>query len=381
MSKKKMALAGCFLALTAGCGSVRADFKYTESSKMTGGAMMSMMKVAGVFSKQARQQSHEPTVTTQYVKGRKMRRDESDGQSTIVDLDARQIIMVDNKKHTYSVMTFDQMRQMIAQQKAALQEEMAKADKQNPQKANIKITPKISVTDGTGSRTIAGLPTHEVKMDLEMLMEATDPNQPSKTGQVQTWVKSDQYVTPTLPGSEQFREFREAMAKELDWLPGEVFGGNLQVSMSMDELRKQSASMKGFPMLQYISMGMGAAGQGGATESGGNGGNGNGTSGQQPPQQQSSSASDITSPSEAAAKALGGMFGGFHRHKKDQEQNSSSGASPSTPPQPSQPGSLIEMTVEVTSFSTDSLDSSLFAPPAGYAQVQPDLNRGLGAAH
>jgi len=38
---------------------------------------------------------------------------------------------------------------------------------------------------------------------------------------------------------------------------------------------------------------------------------------------------------------------------------------------PSEPGSLMEMMVEVTALSSDSLDSSLFAAPAGYQQVQP----------
>lgn len=68
------------------------------------------------------------------------------------------------------------------------------------------------------------------------------------------------------------------------------------------------------------------------------------------------------------------MLGGFHRKKKDQAQGSSGGASQSASPPPSQPGSLMEMTVEVTSFSTAALDNSLFAPPAGYSQVQPNLN-------
>lgn len=80
-------------------GSSWADFKYIQSSKMTGGAMVSMMKVAGVFSKQARE-AREPVVSTEYVKGRKMRRDGGDGQSTIIDLDGRQIINIDNTKHT-----------------------------------------------------------------------------------------------------------------------------------------------------------------------------------------------------------------------------------------------------------------------------------------
>src|SRR5579859_6790769 len=164
--------AGCLIALAASPVVIRADFKYSETSKMTGGALAGMMKVAGAFSKQAR----EPIVSTEYIKGHKMRRDSSDGQSTIIDLDGRQIIEIDNKKRAYSVLTFDEMRQRLEAAKAQMHQEMAKQDKGA---ANFKITPKLSVTDGPGTRTVAGLATHEVKMDIEMLMEATDPNQPS----------------------------------------------------------------------------------------------------------------------------------------------------------------------------------------------------------
>jgi hypothetical protein len=116
--------------------------------------------------------------------------------------------------------------------------------------------------------------------------------------------------------------------------------------------------------LQYISMGMGAPGQPNTTSS-------NASSGQQ--QQQSSDSSDIGNPGAAAVKSVGKILGGFHRKKKDQDQGSCEGASQSGPPPPSEPGSLMEMTVEVTSFSTDSLDGSLFSPPAGYTQVAPNL--------
>ena len=37
----------------------------------------------------------------------------------------------------------------------------------------------------------------------------------------------------------------------------------------------------------------------------------------------------------------------------------------------------MEMTVEVTSFSTDTLDDSLFTPPAGYTLV-PNLDPAPG---
>jgi hypothetical protein len=36
---------------------------------------------------------------------------------------------------------------------------------------------------------------------------------------------------------------------------------------------------------------------------------------------------------------------------------------------------MMDMTIEVTSYSKDSLDAGLFDVPAGYAQVQPDASR------
>jgi len=352
MDSRKFAIWVSLLPLLACSGVSRADFKYTESSKVTGGALAGMMKVAGVFSKQAREQ-RAPVVSTEYVKGHTMRRDSSDGQSTIIDLDGRQIIEIDNQKRTYTVLTFDEMRQRLEAAKAQMQEQMAKEKQSKPQ-ANFKITPKLSVSDGPGTRTVAGLPTREVKLDIELLMEASDPNQPSQSGQVQTWVKSDQYVASSVPGYEEVREFQQAMAKELDWVPGEMFGNNPQVSAGMAELRKNS-SVQGFPMLQYVSLGMGAPGQAA-------GANTNASSDQQQPQQ---SSVDVTNPSAAASQALGKMLGGFHRKKKnDQSGNQAAASAP-----PAEPGALIQMTVEVTSLSTDSLDASLFAAPAGYQQI------------
>lgn len=101
------AICTCVAALLVCGAAARADFKCTRSTKITCGALNSLMKVAGVFGKQAR----EPVLTTEYVKGHEMRTDNSDGHSAI-DVDGRQIIQIDNQKRTYSVMTFDQMRQV-----------------------------------------------------------------------------------------------------------------------------------------------------------------------------------------------------------------------------------------------------------------------------
>jgi len=54
--------------LTLTGSALLADFTYHETSTITGGMMLGMMKVAGVFSKQAR----EPIQSTISVKGDRM---------------------------------------------------------------------------------------------------------------------------------------------------------------------------------------------------------------------------------------------------------------------------------------------------------------------
>jgi hypothetical protein len=67
------------LLLTSVSVPARADFKYTETSKITGGALKDMMKVAGIFNKQTAQ-AMQPVVTTHYVKGNRLRTDDPDGK-------------------------------------------------------------------------------------------------------------------------------------------------------------------------------------------------------------------------------------------------------------------------------------------------------------
>jgi hypothetical protein len=81
-------------------------------------------------------------------------------------------------------------------------------------------------------------------------------------------------------------------------------------------------------------------------------------------------------------------LGGFGKKKKtdqpaasqpaatDSSQQASAPASATAPA--GTPGSLMEMTIEVTSFSSSALDKSLFDVPAGYTQVQPDLDGKTG---
>src|SRR5207249_1492315 len=60
---------GIIAGITAVAASTMlADFSYQETTKITGGALVSAMKVVGVFSKQARQLG-EPMQSTVSIKG------------------------------------------------------------------------------------------------------------------------------------------------------------------------------------------------------------------------------------------------------------------------------------------------------------------------
>ena len=70
------------------------------------------------------------------------------------------------------------------------------------------------------------------------------------------WVNSDAYIAP-VKGYEEMKKFYMKMAKELDWLPGTMFGGNSQISQPMvGDRRKSAAILNGMPLLSFVSVGM-----------------------------------------------------------------------------------------------------------------------------
>jgi hypothetical protein len=314
-----------------------ADMQYTEQSKITGGVAVGAMKFAGVFSKDARQATSGTTSTFSF-KGNKMRRESSNGLSEIYDLDGKRIINMDMKKRTYSVVTFDEMRAQLEEARRKAAEEQAKKKGSDTQ---VKIAPKISITSGSGGRQILNYATKEMKTRVDMEMQAQDSKGKNDSGNM--WVNSDAYIAP-VKGYEEIKKFYMKMAKELDWVPGTMFGGNTQISQPMVEYRKSTANLNGMPLLSFVRVGMGPN---------------PGTTGQ-------AAASANPSPEKkegnVVSKGLGGMMGFGKKHKNEPEQDSSASGQSS--------GSLMDMTSEVTSVSTASIDSTLFDIPADFKQVE-----------
>ena len=324
--------------------------------------MKSMMKTVGMFSKQA-SQAMKPITTTRYIKGDRMRSDEADGKVQIIDLAGRRIIHIDSQQHTYTEMTFDEMKAAMQKAQEQAQQKMDKDAKK--QDAQASMNAKINVTPGTGSRQIQGMTANEMKIQIDMEIQAQQQNQQAVASRISRSAElfppaSIPGWLPSVPGYEEVSEFYKRMAKEINWVPPSGIRIDPRVSQSMDELQKNQAAFKGLPLLQYLSMTM--VGQEAAAANGSDNGGGSNASANS----SASSNSDApTSASDAMVKGLGGLFG--KKKKKDEaaeQQNSQN------PPPPSTPGALIEMTIEVTSFSNAALDASLFEIPAGYTRVQ-----------
>jgi hypothetical protein len=315
-----------------------ADFSYQQKSTITGGVMASARKVAGVFSKAAR----EPMVATVAVKGDKMAH-RSATHLQIIDLGSETITSVDLQKKTYSSMTFAQMKQMLEQAQQKMQKKSDGPD--------VKF--KVSAEKTGATKTIGGFDAKEALIKIEM--ESNDPQSGQSGAMI---VTTDAWFAPAAAGYQEIQDFHKRMAEKLDWAPGSnIFAGRVDVQKGMAESMKQLGAMEGMVVYEVVSMGAagGPSGQAGAQP--------------QPKQQQSAGG--------MLGSALGGKFG-LGRKKQQQpppEQQPAEQAPAGTPG--GVPNGLMEMTVEMSNFSGVPVDGAQFEIPAGFKKVEGDMRRGM----
>ncbi len=330
-----------------------ADFTYQETTQITGGSIVSMMKFAGAFSKQARQAS-DPIVSTVMVKGNRMVRNSKDN-SEIIDLDAGTVTVIDHLKKQYTTMTFEQMRQQMEAAMAKAKAQQAKQPNPPPSSdaPQVDMGFNVKVHNTGATRDVAGLSAKEAIMT--MTMDATD-RQSGQTGSLA--ITNDMYLAPDIPGYEEVRDFYKRYAAKM----GTVISGAINTQMmammqqpaagkGMAEMVEEMSKLKGIPVLQIMRMGttLDGAALAAASEA-------PLPTGPAPP-----SAGDIAK--SAVMNSL--PFGGFGRKKKQEDPPpSTSGAQPAS-------AVLVESTIQMTEFSKGPVDASQFNPPAGYKQVEP----------
>jgi hypothetical protein len=342
-----------------------ADYSYQETTQITGGSMLGMLKMAGAISSQARK-AGEPVVSSIYLKGNRLANVSADSIE-IIDLDKETITHVDVDKRTYTVVTFQQMRDQMA--KAQQQMESQQASQPTAQPAapaspdNVKMSFDVKVRETGATKQVSGLDAKEAIMT--MTMNATDQTT-QQTGAMA--VTNDMWLVPEVPGYSQIGEFYRRMGEKMGSMMAginrdmsKMMAQNPGASFALQDMGKEMQKIKGVPILQIMRMGTTINGQPlpAASEA------------PLPPDNTPAmpSGSDIAKQSAASAisSRLGafGGFGGFGKKKQ-----------PAPPPADPAPGAtptsaiLVESQTTVSTFSSASVDEYHFAVPAGYKLIQ-----------
>jgi hypothetical protein len=356
-----------------------ADVSYQETTQITGGSLQGMLKLAGAFSSQAKQ-ANAPTISTVALHGNRMVR--SNPHTTeIIDLDQQAMTFIDHDKHTYSVVTFQQMQQAMADA-AAKAKAQSKNSGTNPS-SDAQMSFNAHVSSNGATRNIDGRDAKEALLSVTMMANATDGSN-AKGGMAAT---SEMWMVPDVPGQEELRAFNQRMAKELamDTTVGQMSGilsaqpGGAQ---ALADLKKEAAKMSGFPVLQVTRVGVSADGQPLAApsvapmaQSKSGGADAGKVTGEIATDTGTQVASDQVSKLGSFGRALGGSsMGALMRHKPSSSSSTAAPAS-NNGGDPATAGVLLESQTETGNFSTAPVDPNSFQIPAGYKQVTSPMER------
>jgi hypothetical protein len=358
-----------------------ADVSYQETTQITGGSLQGMLKMAGAFSSQAKQ-ANAPITSTVALHGNRMVR--SNPHSTeIIDLDQQNMTFIDHDKHTYSVVTFQQMQQAMADA-AAKAKAQSKNSTSSDNSSDAQMSFSAHVSSSGATRNIDGRDAKEALLTVTMIANATDGSN-AKGGMAAT---SEMWLISDVPGVEELRAFNQRMAKELamDTSASQISGllsaqpGGAQ---ALADLKKEATKMSGFPVLQVTRVGVSADGQPLAAPSvapmahtQGGGGSGAGTvTGEVATDTGTQVASDQIGKLGSFGRALGGSsMGALMRHKPSNSANTSAPAANSGG-DAATAGVLLESQTETGNFSTAPVDPNGFQIPAGYKEVASPMVR------
>ena len=362
---QKFAILASVLALP---GSLFADYSYQQTTQITGGTIVSMMKMAGAFSSQARK-AGEPIVSTYYLKDNRLATVSADNIE-IIDLDKETITHIDTLKKTYTVVTFQQMKEQMEKAKAEMEKKQAEhpaaKPTADPNADNVKMSYDVKVRKTGAEKQISGLSANEAIMT--MMMNATD-QKTQQTGALA--LTNDMWMVPEIPGYGQMREFYMRMGKKM----GSVTSGvgldmsklltqNPGATQALTDMAKEMQKLEGVPIMQIMRMGSTTDGKPLPAAS------------EAPlPANQSPampSAGDVAKQSAASMLTSHIPFG-FGKKK----QNDPPPPDPNANQNASTPTSAVLMESQITTsnFSSGPVDPSHFEIPAGYKQLQNQLDK------
>ena len=364
--------AALLLALPVPAALQATDYTYQQTTQLTGGSLLHMMKSVGFISSQARHMG-DPIVSTIYLKDNRLA-NVSPESIEIIDLDKETITHVDTQKKTYTVMTFDQMKEAMANAREQMEKQPparpADQPASDPNAQNVKMSFDVKVRKTGIQKEISGLQSDEAI--LTMTMTATD-TQSQQSGAMA--ITNDMWMVPAIPGYDQVRDFYKRMAMKmvdsntiaLGYDFSKMLAQNPGAGQALGDMAKEMQKLDGVPIMQVMRMGTTVNGQPlpAASEA------------PTPPAPAGPSAGDVAKQGMTSALTSHFGFGGFGKKKQDPPPDQNQDAAQA------QPTSAILMETQITTsnFSSAPVDPSHFEVPAGYKLVQSPAQTTVKNAH
>lgn len=219
------------------------DVTYQETIKYTGGSMVDMMRnmsssPMGKMLGGRMGHALQDRTSTVYLKGNKMAHIGQD-LSTIIDLDAGTLTTIDNQRHSYSTMTFDEMNQRM-------KEAQEKMSRRNGSGADIHFDVKVDDTGKT--RDIDGKTAKEYVMNM-----TAQGQQEGQTAGMR--IRSDIWTVSSVAGADELRDFYKRAMSKMNY----AFGGGMNPMMGnanqgLAQLAKETTKLEGYPIEQETSV-------------------------------------------------------------------------------------------------------------------------------
>ena len=247
-----------------------------------------------------------PTSTRFLFKGQKMMTDRSSG-ATIVDFDAQTVTTLNKTQKTYSVMKFSEIGQGLKQ---------------------TDIETKIDVKETGETKTINGFKASEMVMTMEV-----DSPQMAQAG-MKMQMEIDIWRSLDVPGAQEMKAFYRRNGANFPWAAMGSSGAH-GMQKAMADMQRKMADAGGVTLLQTVR-----------TKSAGAGGGAQADQMQKARAQMEAMIQQGGPGADAARQALARM-----------------------PAAGAGGGSLFEVTMESSGFSTAGIPDSAFAIPAGFQKV------------
>lgn len=229
-----------------------ADVTYQETTQITGGSMVGMLKMVGAFSSQARQLNGPMTNKVMIHGGRMVR--SGLHLTQIIDLDGQTITEINHDKHSYSVMTFEQ-----------LQQQMNNLTKQakgtaSPDSPAAQMSFNAHITSSGATREVDGQTATESLLNVSMTATQAEAKKAGIAALIELW------SVDSVPGLEELRVFNQRLSKELSVQAAAspiaaLLSSQPGGAQAVAELKKESSKMSGFPVLQVTRVGLTVDGQ------------------------------------------------------------------------------------------------------------------------